>query len=147
MKEYGRKAKYLEFFRIIQECKGDIIHENQQKVLDILLDPANRQQLLYQAKQEPNKPQGFSFQQNKAFGLNDEPFEYHAKLFEVLGLTASGKEGLIVNEVRLRNALDFGVLLEFLLKDDNYSYVNDTVEETAEIETERKPPQTLMTEE
>lgn len=43
----GRRAEYLEFFEIIQCVKGEMVFENQRRVLDMFLDPLHKNVLLY----------------------------------------------------------------------------------------------------
>ena len=43
----GRKAEYLEFFKIIQKVGDKVIYNNQKLVLNIFLNPAEKNTLLY----------------------------------------------------------------------------------------------------
>ena len=43
----GRRAEYLEFFSIIQNVGGEMIYTNQRMVLNMFLDPKNKNLLLY----------------------------------------------------------------------------------------------------
>jgi len=43
----GRQAKFLEFFAIIQHCRGEFILNNQKHVLNLFLDPKLRHHLLF----------------------------------------------------------------------------------------------------
>lgn len=45
----GRKAEYLEFFKVIQKVKGKVLFDNQKLVLDSFLNPDSKQSLLYLA--------------------------------------------------------------------------------------------------
>lgn len=49
----------------------------------------------------------------------DEPYKYHAKLIDVLSITAVGKEGLYTNERRLRSQISLKYALEILALEDN----------------------------
>lgn len=101
----GRRADYLEFYKVIQNVKGEMVYQNQRMVLDLFLDPRNRDILLYIDKgvNNPNKKTGtiiladrdekksfmntFSFDKriaSETYGTSDEPFYYHAKLFDVI---------------------------------------------------------------
>ncbi len=100
----GRRASYLEFYKVIQNVKGEMIYQNQRMVLDLFLDFKHRDILLYFDKNvnNPNKKAGtivladrdekksfmnvFNFEKrisNDTYGTTDEPYYYHAKLFDV----------------------------------------------------------------
>jgi len=88
IKTTGRKAEYLEFFKVIQKVNGEVIYNNQKRVLDIFLDPKNKKELLYlgEVANEFHPRNTFSFQKaiySKTSKVGDEPYYYHAELIEV----------------------------------------------------------------
>lgn len=96
----GRKAEYLEFFKVIQKVQGKLLYDNQRLVLDTFLEPAHKKTLLYLASEldiqeiDRNDPKDYRNQYINIFGFEkliysrvtkagDEPFYYHAELLEV----------------------------------------------------------------
>ena len=45
----------------------------------------------------------------------DEPYLYHAKLIEVLYTAAIGKDGMYINEAKLRSTINLKYLLDLLI--------------------------------
>jgi hypothetical protein len=103
----GRRAKYLDFFIVVQRVGDEFLHENQKKVLNLLIDNSN-QFLLYNKKKELVKKKGgggqaFQGQLEYNFDFSveldeDEPYEYHAKLVELFSNCTSGKESFAFAE-------------------------------------------------
>jgi len=140
----GRKAEYLEFFKVIQKVHGKVLYQNQRLVLDTFLDPVHRRTLLYLASPSdieelqkiPRKDHDYRHRYFNTFGFTktlfnkvtkagDEPYYYHAELIDLLGVTALGKEGLILNEVRLRSTMELGYFLELLCQEDHLTSSNE----------------------
>jgi hypothetical protein len=48
----------------------------------------------------------------------DEPYLYHAKAIEVLGMTTIGKEGMYLSEVKLRQEITLKYVFELLRNPD-----------------------------
>jgi inositol 1,4,5-triphosphate receptor type 1/inositol 1,4,5-triphosphate receptor type 3 len=108
----GRQVKYLEFFLIIQRVNKEYIQSNQKAVLNIFMDPRNKQHIFalkdrhhsshhHESKANPQAmtvKHEFDFEpQVQLDNANylDEPYLYHAKLLEVLYNCAIGKEGML----------------------------------------------------
>lgn len=51
---------------------------------------------------------------------SDEPFNYHAKLLEILYNCTIGKEGLLNNETRLRGIIQLRYVFEMLSAEDTF---------------------------
>jgi hypothetical protein len=51
----------------------------------------------------------------------DEPYEYHAKLLEVLAFATYGKDGLFYSEKRLRNVITLKYCVFLLSQPDEFS--------------------------
>lgn len=72
----------------------------------------------------------FSSFDEKLNGLNpnykDEAYLYHAKLIDVLAMTAVGKEGLYTNEIKLRSQINLKYALDILILDDNLTVKKNT---------------------
>jgi len=116
IKTNGRQCKYLDFFEIIQHVNNEeYLLVNQKNVLNLFFDPKNKQQVLYMKEL-------ISFE-HKVNHMNphykDEPYAYHAKLIDVLSITAVGKEGLYTNECKLRSQLNLKYALDILVLEDN----------------------------
>jgi len=98
----GRKAEYLEFFKVIQKVNGKVIYNNQRLVLDTFLDPLHRRTLLYLASPSDmeelqkisRKDHDYRHRYSNIFGFTkavfnkmtkagDEPYYYHAELIDV----------------------------------------------------------------
>lgn len=128
IEEDGRKTEYLDFFKIIQSVKGELIYNNQRLVLDIFLDSEFKAKSLYLDMSDQNPVKKFEFREKLM--KNDEPFYYHAELLNLLSMTAAGKEGLVLNEIRLRSAIDFTYLISLLLEPDEFTKSTVGAEET-----------------
>ncbi|EGR27925.1 MIR domain protein [Ichthyophthirius multifiliis] len=139
----GRQAKYLEFFIIIQKVNDEHILQNQKLVLNSFLDQKQRTYLLYlndsNIKKYTNKQQKFSYIYHNE---KDEPYFYHAKLIEMLSLTAAGKEGTYMNEQKLKQNLSLKYVFQLLREKDDLSE-NQGLDEEVEEEANQKINQIL----
>lgn len=102
LKANGRKTKFLEFFKIIQRAEDEFIINNQKHVLNLFLDNDNKYEVLFLKESDSYQSEIFDFVGDPS---RDEPYDYHAKLIEVLAFTTIGKEGLATSETKLRQTL------------------------------------------
>ena len=51
----------------------------------------------------------------------DEPYNYHAKLVEILASCTIGKEGLLHAENKLKSLITFRYIMELLLQPDTFT--------------------------
>ncbi|EAR92909.2 zinc finger, C2H2 type family protein (macronuclear) [Tetrahymena thermophila SB210] len=109
----GRQAKYLEFFIIIQKANEEHLIKNQKFVLNLFLNDKYKKDLLYLADTEKLS---FEFRQ---IHPNDEPYMYHSKLLQVLGMTTIGKEGMYMSEQKLRSQITLRYVFDLLSTVDN----------------------------
>jgi hypothetical protein len=70
----------------------------------------------------------FDFLPHSRGNYIDEPYDYHAKLIEVLAFTSIGKEGLYLSEAKLRGMLPLRYLLFLLKCKDNYTTYSTSAE-------------------
>jgi len=117
---HGRKEAFLDPLLLLQRQKKIFSLENQMKILDSFLSPKNLDEertgkLLYGATVEGTKDFQFQFDRDLPF---DQPFIYHAKLFDVLALYDENNEYLAFTHVRLRKILNVPYCLFLALQPD-----------------------------
>lgn len=122
----GRQPEFLDFFEVIQIIKGKPIPMMQRSIINLFVkEDFNRFLLYMDDEQEPN----FTFKPednvSSSWTYKDKPFDYHAKLFNVLSKCAFGVSGMYMNEAKIQKMVRLPKLFELLkLGEDKSSPYN-----------------------
>lgn len=125
--QYGRQPRFLHIFEEVQVAKGKPIPDNQRTVLSLFLSSEDtRKYLLYLGNEAAHE---FAFTpaapHDQALDLyEDQPFLYHAKLFDMLKLCGYGTERVYLNEAKCQKAIPLSTLFDLLEKAEDTSSPN-----------------------
>jgi len=115
--QHGRQPRFLHLFQQVQVAKGQPIPDNQRTVLSLFLSSdETRKYLLYLGNEAEHE---FSFvpapPHDQALApYEDQPFLYHAKLFEVLMLCGYGTQRVYLNEAKCQKAIPLNTVFDLL---------------------------------
>lgn len=123
IRDYGRRAEYLNIFGVIQVFGEDFLPENQRLVVKLLLGGNYK----YNCYMTSDKANVFSveIQENKnknALVCKDEVFVYHAKLISVLSQSSHGSSGVYMTEMKCQKLLSIEYIFELLEKSEDPGY-------------------------
>lgn len=122
IRKYGRQAKFLDLFEVIQTVKNETIVDNQRTVVKVLLEGDYH----YTCYMVPGVKNEFNIEineENSALvdGYTDEPFLYHSKLIEILSISAYGNSGVYLTEMKCQKLIRLEYIFEILsLKDQSF---------------------------
>ena len=125
--QHGRQPRFLLLFEEVQVVKFQPIPDNQRTVLNLFLSSDDsRKYLLYLRNESEHE---FSFlpalPHDQALApYEDQPFHYHAKLFEVLMLSGYGTQRVYLNEAKCQKAIPLQTVFELMEKAEDETSVD-----------------------